>query len=149
MKRISLFFLLAMLMSSMIVNAQNIQLHKDFGHALYDELSGRPSMTATLEMFKPDKLGSTFTFVDLDFQSDGMAGAYWEIFREFNLTKNRQWAVHVEYNGGLSSDEELWTANRFQHAILLGGAWNWASKDFSKTFSVQLMYKYYFKNKHV
>lgn len=148
MKRISLFFLLAMLMSSMIVNAQNIQLHKDFGHALYDELSGRPSMTATLEMFKPDKLGSTFTFVDLDFQSDGMAGAYWEIFREFNLTKNRQWAVHVEYNGGLSSDEELWTANRFQHAILLGGAWNWASKDFSKTFSVQLMYKYYFKNRH-
>ena len=26
-----------------------------------------------------------------------------------------------------------------------GGAWNWASKDFSKTFSLQAMYKYYFK----
>ena len=39
-----------------------------------------------------------------------------------------------------------YVGNRYQHAVLLGGAWNWASKDFSKTFSVQLMYKYYFKN---
>jgi len=38
--------------------------------------------------------------------------------------------------------------NRYQHAVLLGGAWNWASKDFSKTFSLQLMYKYQFKNGH-
>ena len=130
------------------VDAQNIQLHEDLGHAIDGELSGRPSVTATLEMFKPDKWGSTFTFVDLDFQRDGMAGAYWEIAREFNLTENKQWAAHVEYNGGLSSDEEEWRANRFQHAVLAGGAWNWASKDFSKTLSVQLMYKYYFKNRH-
>ena len=67
---------------------------------------------------------------------------------EFNLTKNKQWAAHIEYNGGLSSDEDTWQANRFQHAVLLGGAWNWHSADFSKTFSVQAMYKYYFKNKH-
>ena len=54
MKRISLFILSAMLMSGMTVKAQNIQLHKDFGHALYEDLIGRPSTTATLEFFKPD-----------------------------------------------------------------------------------------------
>lgn len=148
MKRISLFLFGAMLLNCLTVKSQNIQLHEDFAHTLYDELSGRPSMTVTLEMFKPDKLGSTFTFVDLDFHSEGMSGAYWEISREFNLTKNKQWAAHIEYNGGVASDEETWQATKFQHAILLGGAWNWASKDFSKTFSVQLMYKYYFKNSH-
>lgn len=130
------------------ITAQEIQLHKDFGSLMDDELSSRPTVTATIQMFKPDKWGSTFTFVDLDFQRDGMSGAYWEIAREFNITKNKRWAAHVEYNGGLSSHEETWQATRFQHAALAGGAWNWASGDFSKTLSVQLMYKYYFKNRH-
>ena len=101
-----------------------------------------------MEYFKADKWGSTFLFTDLDYQRDGVAGAYWEIAREFNVSKNKQWAAHIEYNGGLSSDEETWQATRFQHAVLLGGAWNWANSDFSKTFSVQLLYKYNFKNRH-
>lgn len=129
------------------VSAQNVQFHYDLGH-LYEDLSSRPSVTTTVEMYKPDKLGNTFLFIDLDYQRDGVAGAYWEIAREFNITRNKQWAAHVEYDGGLSSDEETWQAVRFQHAVLLGGAWNWASKDFTKTFSVQLLYKYYFKNRH-
>ena len=129
------------------VSAQNVQLHYDFGH-LYDNLDSRPSVTTTVEYFKADKWGSTFLFTDLDYQRDGVAGAYWEIAREFNVSKNKQWAAHVEYNGGLSSDEETWQATRFQHAVLLGGAWNWANSDFSKTFSVQLLYKYNFKNRH-
>lgn len=129
------------------VSAQNVQLHYDFGH-LYDNLDSRPSVTTTVEYFKADKWGSTFLFTDLDYQRDGVAGAYWEIAREFNVSKNKQWAAHIEYNGGLSSDEETWQATRFQHAVLLGGAWNWANSDFSKTFSVQLLYKYNFKNRH-
>ena len=52
--------------------------------------------------------------------------------------------MHLEYNGGATSIEHTAIASRFQHALLAGGAWNWASKDFSKTFSVQLMYKRYF-----
>lgn len=89
-------------------------------------------------------------FTDIDYKNDGTIGAYWEIAREFNLTKNKQWAAHVEYNGGVGSGETPggYYGNRYQHSMLLGGAWNWASKDFSKTFSVQLMYKYYFKNGH-
>lgn len=49
------------------INAQNIQLHYDFGGDLYDELGTRPSLTTTVEMFKPDKWGSTFFFVDMDY----------------------------------------------------------------------------------
>lgn len=141
-------FSLAIVMAAFLsVSAQNVQLHYDFGH-LYDNLDSRPSVTTTVEYFKADKWGSTFLFTDLDYQRDGVAGAYWEIAREFNVSKNKQWAAHVEYNGGLSSDEETWQATRFQHAVLLGGAWNWANSDFSKTFSVQLLYKYNFKNRH-
>ena len=133
---------------SMSVSAQNIQLHYDLGHSLNSDLTNRPSVTTTFEMFKPDKWGNTYTFTDIDYQRDGVAGAYWEIAREFNLLRNKQWAAHIEYNGGLSSDEDNWNATRFQHAVLMGGAWNWHSDDFSKTFSVQAMYKYYFKNRH-
>lgn len=141
-------FSLAIVMAAFLsVSAQNVQFHYDFGH-LYDNLSSRPSVTTTVEFYKPDKWGSTFFFTDLDYQRDGVAGAYWEIAREFSLTANRQWAVHLEYDGGLSSDEETWQATRFQHTVLLGGAWNLASRDFSRTLSVQLMYKYYFKNRH-
>lgn len=129
--------------------AQNVQFHYDLGHNIDSELSGRPSVTTTVEMFKADKWGSTYMFTDLDYQRDGVAGAYWEISREFNLTPNKQWAAHVEYNGGLSSDEKTWNATRFQHAALLGGAWNWHNDNFSKTFSVQLLYKQFFKSRHM
>ena len=128
--------------------AQNVQFHYDLGHNLNSDLSYRPSVTTTIEMFKPDQWGSTYFFTDIDYQRDGVAGAYWEISREMNLTKNKQWAAHVEYNGGLTSNENTWMATRFQHAALAGGAWNWHSADFSRTFSVQAMYKYYFKNRH-
>lgn len=129
--------------------AQNVQFHYDLGHNIYSELSGRPLVTTTVEMFKADKWGSTYMFTDLDYQRDGVAGAYWEISREFNLTPNKQWAAHVEYNGGLSSNEKTWNATRFQHAALLGGAWNWHNDNFSKTFSVQLLYKQFFKSRHM
>lgn len=128
--------------------AQNVQLHYDLGHSLSDDLSGRPSVTTTVEMFRPDKWGSTFFFVDLDYYHDGVAGAYWEVAREFNITPNKRWAAHVEYNGGLSSSQVTQYATRFQHAFLAGPAWNWASGDFSKTLSIQAMYKYYFKGQN-
>ena len=31
--------------------SQNVQLHYDFGHSIYDELSTRPKLTSTVEMF--------------------------------------------------------------------------------------------------
>lgn len=138
----------ALVAVTLALSAQNLQIHYDLGHTLYNDLSNRPSVTTTFEMFHPDNWGSTYTFTDIDYQRDGVAGAYWEIAREFNMTKNKQWAAHVEYNGGLSSDEKTWMATRFQHAVLGGGAWNWHSADFRQTFSIQAMYKYYFKSRH-
>lgn len=142
------FSTLALVATTVAAPAQNVQLHYDLGHSLYNDLGNRPSVTTTVEMFKPDTWGSTYLFADIDYQRDGVAGAYWEIAREFNVTKNKQWAFHVEYNGGLNSDEDTWNATRFQHAVLAGGAWNWHSADFSRTFSVQALWKYYFKNRH-
>ncbi len=59
-------------------------------------------MTATFEMFKPDKWGSTFMFVDFDFSGkDGNMGlAYMEIARDFKI-KGFPLMPHIEYNGGL------------------------------------------------
>lgn len=142
------FSTLALVATTVAAPAQNVQLHYDLGHSLYNDLGNRPSVTTTVEMFKSDTWGSTYLFTDIDYQRDGVAGAYWEIAREFNVTKNKQWAFHVEYNGGLNSDEDTWNATRFQHAVLAGGAWNWHSADFSRTFSVQALWKYYFKNRH-
>ena len=78
-------------------------------------------------------------------------GAYWEIAREFNVSHNKQFAAHFEYNGGAGTGETStgqYYGSRYQHAVLLGGAWNWHNADFSTTFSLQAMYKYYFKNSH-
>jgi hypothetical protein len=114
----------------------NMQLHYDFGDAFYgDKLSNRPHLTATVENFKADKWGSTYFFVDLDFGDNTMKSVYAEFSREFNLGK-LPIAAHVEYNGGLSG------GGSYNDAYLAGGAWNWANKDFSKTFSLQLLYKY-------
>ena len=114
----------------------NVQLHYDFGNAFYgDKLSNRPHLTATVENFKADKWGSTYFFVDLDFGDNTMKSVYAEFSREFNLGK-LPIAAHVEYNGGLSG------GGSYNDAYLAGGAWNWANKDFSKTFSLQLLYKY-------
>lgn len=56
------FFTLAVLLLAVFCGkAQNVQLHYDFGGALYDkDLDGRPALTSTVEMFKPDKWGSTY-----------------------------------------------------------------------------------------
>ncbi len=143
MKKILVLIMLAGSVAA--AQAQNIQFHYDLGKALYSDLAERPSVTTTLEMYKPDKWGSTYLFTDIDYFSDGVAGAYWEISRELTLTHNHRWAAHVEYDGGSTSIRNTAIASRFQHAILVGPAWNWTSADFNKNFSVQAMYKYYFK----
>lgn len=138
-------FVALLMATSFCASAQNIQLHYDLGHSLCKDLSGRPSVTTTIEMFRPDRWGSTFFFSDMDYFADGVAGAYWEVAREFNIKKNSPWAVHVEYNGGTTSVEHTAIAARFQHALLAGGAYNWLSADHNTSFSLQALYRYTFK----
>ena len=122
--------------------AQNIQFHYDFGRNIYSgEESNRQKATVTLEQFKADPLGSWYYFVDLDLSRHFMEGVYTEISREFNLGKQSPFAAHIEYDGGLRHN-----TGSFQQAALIGGAWNGHTADFSKTWSVQVLYKQYFKS---
>ena len=128
--------------------AQNLQLHYDFGKALYRSedrsLEYRPQLTTTVEMFRPDRWGSTFFFVDMNYGSRpgdrGVLGAYWEIYR--NL---RFWdipvSVHLEYNGGLDIQGPGSGTGAYDDAWLAGADWSVASSDYSRTLSLAVMYK--------
>ena len=139
MKKI--FSIALMAVAALSANAQNIQLHYDFGRNIYTgEEAGRSKVTVTLEQFKADQWGSWYYFVDLDLSSHFTESAYTEISREFNLSKDLPIAAHVEYDGGLSK------SGSFQQAGLIGAAYNGHNADFSKTWSVQLLYKQFFKS---
>ena len=133
---------------AVVAQAQNLQVHYDFGRKIYsDEQKTRQMVTLTFEQFKADHLGSWFWFIDLDMYHDGMKGAYTEISREFTLTstsKSSSLAAHVEYDGGMTTFKDG-GVTRFQNAVLIGPAWNGHNSDFSATWSVQAMYKQYFK----
>lgn len=130
-----------MALSTLTVYAQNVQLHYDFGRNLYsDQEAGRQKVTLTLEQFKADKWGSWYYFVDVDFSRKFTESAYTEISRELNLGKQSPFAAHIEYDGGLNK------SGSFQQAGLAGLAYNGHTADFSKTWSVQLLYKRYFKS---
>ena len=101
---------MALVMNSTKVSAQtNAQVLYDFG-------SDREFVTLTLEMFKQDNWGSTYFFVDHDFNYDKMVpgsknvaqgGTYTEISRALNFWKNsslKNWSLHAEYNGGITKN---------------------------------------------
>lgn len=134
MKKILLFFTLCTLILS--INAQNIQTHYDFG-------KGRKYVTTTVEMFKPDKLGNTFFFIDFDYGIPGqdfMSNAYFEIARVMTIKKS-PFGIHAEYNGGfgkINNSDHFFSVN---NAWLGGIDYSKNAKDFSKGFSLKLMYK--------
>ena len=139
MKKILSIALLAF--AALTAQAQNIQLHYDFGRNIYTgEEAGRQKVTITLEQFKADQWGSWFYFVDVDLSNHFTESAYTEISREFNFGKQSPFAAHVEYDGGLSR------TGSFQQAGLIGAAYNGHNADFSKTWSVQLLYKQFLKS---
>lgn len=124
------------------LSAQNVQLHYDFGE-------GRKMLTSTVEMFKPDKYGSTFFFIDMDYGADGtgvdngISLAYWEIARAFKWNETQKIMPRVEYNGGtmkLAPAEAPWIP--IENCWLAGLERTWASADFSKILTLQANYKY-------
>lgn len=140
MKRLLLSICLMLALTG-IAKSQIIQLQYDFGKSLYNELSDRPVLTSTIEHFMPDKLGSTFFFVDMSYASTGVTNAYMEIFREFKFAKNCPVSFHMEYNGGIA---KTMVENKFllNNAYLVGASYNLTSKDFSKGLSFSALYKY-------
>lgn len=140
MKRILLLFSLFAFVAS--TYAQNIQLHYDMG-------KDRKLFTSTVEMFRPDKYGSTFFFIDMDYSSDarnvdnGVSLAYWEIARAFKWNETQKFMPRVEYNGGvlkLDGDETPFIP--IENCFLAGLERTWASADFSKILTLQANYKY-------
>ena len=124
------------------VNAQNVQLHYDFGE-------GRKMLTSTVEMFRPDAYGSTFFFIDMDYGADGtgidngISLAYWEIARAFKWKETQKYMPRVEYNGGtmkLTPEAAPWVP--IENCWLAGVERTWASADFSKILTLQANYKY-------
>jgi hypothetical protein len=106
-KTTRIIVLIALVICSAATKAQNLQVYYD---------TGRGCVTSTIEMFRPDAYGSTFFFVDMDFDPKAI-GAYTEIAREFCFWKESKWnwlSVHVEFDGGLST-----AASSFNNSWLL------------------------------
>jgi len=131
--------ILLFLLLPMMLVAQNLQFHYDFG-------KDRKYVTTTLEMFKPDKWGSTYFFVDYDYnygKDNHPSGTYMEISRALKFW-NGPISAHVEYNGGFGS----YPVGSAQYAYPINNAWLFGANydihnaDFSKTFTIEAMYKH-------
>lgn len=135
-----LLFSLFLFAVSIVSYSQEIQLHFDPRHSLNNDVADRDYITATLQMFKPDKWGETFGFVDIDFnQKRGNIGlAYMEIYRNIKIG-NCPIKPHLEFNGGIVRGENF-SGFSIPNAYLLGGAYDHA---FGSVFvSTYLAYKY-------
>ena len=117
----------------------NMQLFYDFG-------SDRKFVTMTLEMFKGDKWGNTYFFVDHDFNYDqhvagpnlAPGGSYLEIARCPNFWKEtplKNWSLQVEYNGGITRSYPINTA------WLFGADYFMHDADFKNTLNLKALYK--------
>ena len=126
--------LLLMALLPISLMAQNLQVMYDFG-------SGRKNVTSTLEMFKPDKWGNTFFFVDMEFNggaSKQPSLAYMEIARCLKFWDGPI-SAHVEYNGGLLLAGAV--GFPINNAYLAGVDYAWHDKAFSKFLNFKVLYK--------
>lgn len=136
------YFILFTAFFTSIVSAQNFQVHYDFG-------KGRNYITTTFEMFKVDKWGNTFTFVDFDHNIGSEKNpslAYMEIARSFTLGKSR-FSAQIEYDGGLLMDNTQkadfsYPGYPINNAYLAGFNYGWNDNTFTKFLTFQMLYKY-------
>lgn len=117
----------------------NAQLFYDFG-------SDRKFVTLTLEMFKADKWGNTYFFVDHDFNYDdhvegsnlAPGGSYLEIARCINLWQEsalKNFSLQVEYNGGITRSYPI------NNAWLFGIDYFLHDKTYRNTLNLKALYK--------
>ncbi|MDP4185568.1 MAG: DUF5020 family protein [Bacteroidota bacterium] len=137
MKRVLLLLLFVIVFIG--AEAQNIQFHYDFTKA-------RRFETTTIEMFKPDQWGSTFFFIDLDYNRNdvkGLSQAYWEISRSMKIG-NSPFSVHGEFDSGFlqAKGTPVNAGFTIKPAWLGGLEYNWNSKDFTRGFGIQALYKH-------
>lgn len=136
MKNKALLISIFLIFNTLATFSQQVELHYDFGKLMYEEdCAARPPLTSTVQMFHPDRWGSTFFFVDFDYGSKGVFGAYWEIARELQFWKPPV-SIHIEYNGGLNQFLS------FNHSYLGGATYTFNNENFTAGATVSAMYKY-------
>ncbi len=139
---------------TLLVKAQsdfttNIQVMYDFG-------KDREYVTTTLEMYKADRWGGTFFFVDIYHNKFDKApyspqGAYTEIARTLNFwqkTKLSAFSAHVEYTGGLGMNEVEETINKSRlDGYGIGNSWLFGAeyfihdKNYKNLLTFEILYK--------
>jgi len=131
--------ILCVLFAAVTAKSQNLQIHYDFG-------KDRKFVTSTVEMFKPDKWGSTFFFVDMNYDAGNgktISLAYWEIARAIKLGKSK-FSAHAEYNGGFGQFKS--GLNYFPYPIkdawLAGFEYGLNNADFTRGITFQVLGKY-------
>ncbi|MBP1637638.1 MAG: hypothetical protein H6Q18_427 [Bacteroidetes bacterium] len=132
---------LLILCAAFTIQAQNLQVHYDFG-------KNRKFITTTFEMFKPDKWGNTFAFIDFDYNYGAKKSpscAYMEIARCLNFWGG-PFSAQIEYNGGFGAYNiapSQYTGGSFaiNNAWLVGVDYFLHNKDFSKTFNLKVLAK--------
>lgn len=90
--------IVTILILSSLLFSQNLQLH-------YEASGDREYFVSTLEMFKPDTYGSTFWFVDMNYNDVGnksVSLSYWEIARAFSTPVDGLSAT-LQYNDGVAN----------------------------------------------
>lgn len=133
------FFFHLFLLYTTMAFTQEIQLHFDPRHALHSDVAPRNYFTVTFQGAINDKLGSTYGFIDMDFnQSKGNIGlAYLELKRDFRFGHFPLMA-HIEFNGGVSrgrNDSGFSIPNAYMAGV--------AYKPFSNlNITTYLLYKY-------
>ena len=134
-------FALLFLSTVSVAQAHNLQVHYDFGET-------RKHVTTTFEMFKPDKWGNTFSFIDFDFNygdKNSPSGAYMEIARCLNFWGGPL-SAQIEYNGGLGGyaiapSQYSGGSYAINNAWLAGVDYFIHSKDFSRTLNLKALAK--------
>ena len=118
-----------------MAKAQNVQFFYDFG-------KDRQYIITTFEMFKADKFGDTFFFIDhyfanADQRKNGVAsavnGTYFEIERGLNFWQDsalKDLSAHIEYDGS------SWGAGIF----CFGAKYFFHSQDYRNMLTLYLMY---------
>ena len=118
-----------------MAKAQNLQIFYDFG-------KDRQYITTTFEMFKADKFGDTFWFIDHYFANSAQRqagaasaanGTYFEIERGINFWQDsalKGLSAHLEYDG------TSWGWGIF----CVGAKYFFHSEDYSNTLTLYLMY---------
>jgi hypothetical protein len=138
MRTLSLLILTACL--TLTASAQNIQLHYDF-------TEDREYFTSTVELFKPDAYGTTFFFIDFNYDAndvEGVSESYFELARAIKISEDVPFDLHLEYNGGQGqfSTPDGNQAYTISDAYLAGIEKTWLAEDFSWGVTAQVMYKY-------